>query len=71
MEGREWYIRCTRVSTFFSSKLIDSCTNLECTSVVQDYAKDMNLKLFGPKVEQLEMKTIVNIESKSWMVLRR
>ena len=39
-------------------------------NVVRDYVEHMNLKVFGPKVVQLEMKTNVNIGSKFWMVLR-
>ena len=49
---RELYVRCTRVSSFFSSKLIESCTKLECISVVLDYAEFTNLTIFGPKVVQ-------------------
>ena len=43
---------------------------LKCTSVVQDNVEFTNLTFFGPKVVQLEMKTIVNIGNKFWMVLR-
>ena len=50
-----------RVSSFFSSKLVVSCMNIECTSVVQDYVEFTNFTVFGPKVVQLEMKTIMNI----------
>ena len=51
---RELYVRRTRVSSFFSSKLIESCTKLEHTSVVRDYVEFKNLKVFGPKVVQPE-----------------
>ena len=44
------YIRHKRVSSFFLSKLIESCMKLERTSVVQDYAEFRNLTVFGPKV---------------------
>ena len=64
------YIRHKRVSSFFLSKLIESCMKLERTSVVQDYAEFTNLTVFGPKVVQLVMKTIVNIEYSFWMVVR-
>ena len=50
-----------RVSSFISSKLIVSCTDLKPMMFVLDYAKFMYLKIFRPKVVQLEMKTIVNI----------
>ena len=53
--------RCTRLSSFFSSELIDSCTNLEHMSVVRDYAKFTNSIVFGTKFVPLEMKTFVNI----------
>ena len=39
-------------------------------SVVRDYAEFMNLTVLGPKVVQLVMKTIVNIENSFWMVVR-
>ena len=63
-------IRPSRVSSFFSSKLIESCTKLECTSVVWDYAEFTNLTVFGPKVVQPEMKTNVNIGNSFWTVIR-
>ena len=66
----ELYIRRRRVSSFFSSKLIESCTKLKRTSVVWDYAKFMNLAIFGPKVVQPEMNTNVNIGNSFWMVIR-
>ena len=66
----ESYVRCTRVSNFFSSKSIESCTKLKRTSVVRDYAKFPNLTVFGPKVIQPEMKTNVNIGNSFWMVIR-
>ena len=59
-----------RVSSFFSSKLIVSCMNLERMSVVRDCVEFTNLSIFGPKVVQLEMKTIVNIGNSCWMVSR-
>ena len=52
-----------RVSSFFSSKLIESCMKLEHTSVARDYAELTNLAIFGPKVVQPEMKTNVNFGS--------
>jgi len=55
---------------FFSSKLIVGCTNLKRNWFVQDYTKFTNLTNFGPKVVQLEVKTIVNIGNNFWMVLR-
>ena len=58
------------LSCFFSSKLNECCTNLECIAVVRDYATYTNLVIFGPKVVQLEMKTIVNIGNIFWMVLK-
>ena len=52
---QEWYVKRMGVSSFFSSKLIESCTKLKHTSVVQDYAEFTNLTIFGPKVVQPEM----------------
>ena len=40
-------IRRTRISSFFSSKLSGSCTNLEHTSLVWEYAECTNLTVFG------------------------
>jgi len=42
-------------------RLIVGCLNLKLSIFVRDYAKFTNLTIFGPKVVQLEMKTIVNI----------
>ena len=67
---QELCIRCRRISSFFSSKLIESCTKLEHTSVVRDYVEFKNLKVFGPKVVQLEMKTNENFENNFWMIIR-
>ena len=64
------YKRRTRLSSFFSSKLIKSCSNLERMSVVRDYAEFTNLIVFGPNVVQLEIETIVNIGNNFWMVIR-
>ena len=64
------YIRRMRVSSFFTSKLIEICTNLEHTNVVQNFAEYTNLAVFEPKVVKFEMKTIVNIGNIFWMVLR-
>ena len=50
---RELYVRRTRVSSFFSSKLIGSYTNLDHMSVVWGYAEYTNLTVFGPKVVQV------------------
>ena len=58
------------ISIFLSSKLIESCTKLELTSVVRDYAEFTNLAVFRPKVVQLEMKTKVNIGISFWMVIK-
>ena len=59
-----------RVSSFFSLKLVMSCMNLKHTSIVWDYAEFTNLTIFGLKVVQLEIKTIVNTENNFWMVIR-
>ena len=61
MDVRELFKRHTRLSSFFSSKLIKSCSNLERMSVVRDYAKFMSSIVFGTKFVPLEMKTFVNI----------
>ena len=58
---RELFKRRTRLSSFFSLELIESCMNLERMSVVRDYAKFMNSIVFGTKFVPLEMKTFVNI----------
>ena len=50
-----------RVSSFFTSKLIEICTNLKHTNVVWDFEEYTNLAVFEPKVVKFEMKTIVNI----------
>ena len=51
----ELYIRRRRVSSFFSSKLIESCTKLKRTSVVWDYAKFLRIWQFlGQKLYNLK-----------------
>ena len=55
--------------SFFSSKLIEICMNLEHTNFVRDYVGYTNLIVFDPKVVKLEMNTIVNIGNIFWMVL--